>query len=63
MSSSIENINKLINSKLIGGYESNIDWILTDDLMDCCKCKHFQKKISEEPCMNCIHNNKFERNK
>ncbi len=35
MSSSIENINKLINSKLIGGYESNIDWILTDSRSVC----------------------------
>src|SRR5574344_161686 len=35
MSSSIENINKLIKSKLIGGYESNIDWILTDSRSVC----------------------------
>lgn len=41
---------------------NNIDWILTDDWSDCVKCKHFQKKITDEPCMNCIHNNKFERN-
>ncbi len=35
MSSSIENISKLINSKLIGGYDSNIDWILTDSRSVC----------------------------
>lgn len=35
---------------------------LENVLTDCKKCKHFNKKITEDPCEDCTHSSNFERN-